>query len=161
MTKNRVFVPLVAILTAIALSPSFAGAVSKHGDDNDNHKGVLHRANCAQVATATDNFGFVIFEFDEDQDLQIEVALKHGMPRTQYRAFVLIAPCNVVFVDNVLTTNRKGKANVHIMVPASTIPAGAHVAVQLVSPPGAVVPGPGPFTDLITSDFVLPPKEGD
>ena len=158
MSRKHVLVAIVAMLLSFAVSPNIPGAVAKHGGD---HKPALHRADCTQVATATDNLGFAIFEFDEDMDLQIEVALKHGMPNTEYRAFVLTAPCNVVFIDNILSTNRKGKGNVHIMVPESMIPAGSHVAVQLVSPPGATVPGPGPFTDVISSDFVVPPKSDD
>src|SRR5215467_12917724 len=158
MSRKQILAALLAMLMAAAVSPNLAGTLAKHGND---HKPALHRADCSQVATATDNLGFAIFEFDEDMDLQIEIALKHGMPNTEYRAFVLTAPCNVVFIDNILSTNKKGKGNVHIMVPESMIPAGSQVAVQLVSPPGATVPGPGPFTDVITSDFVVPPKSDD
>ena len=94
-------------------------------------------------------------------ELQVEVSIKHGMPRAEYKAYLLAAPCQVVFTGDTLTTNKKGKGNIHLMVPAASIPSGAKVAVQLVSPPTATVGGAGPFTDVITSDFVTPAQGSD
>jgi hypothetical protein len=113
------------------------------------------------VATATDVVGFAILELDGSGNLQVEVSVKNGMPRTDYKVYVLAAPCAVIFTDDLLTTNKKGKGNTHVMVPVASIPANTKIAVQLVSPPTATVPGTGPFTDIITSDSVTPSQGGD
>src|SRR5262249_25305177 len=127
---------------------------------NSNHKPALHDADCAHVATAVDVVGFAVLEMDGSGGLQIEVSVKHGMPRTEYKVYVLAAPCAIIFTDDILTTNKKGKGNTHVMVPAVSIPANAKIAVQLVSPPGAV-PGTAAVTDVITSDFVTPQQGSD
>lgn len=154
MKKKHLIVAAIALLVAMNLGLGFASSTSAKG--KPNHKPALHDADCAHLATVTDVIGFAIFESDAAGDLQIEVSLKNGMPRTDYKAYLLAAPCTVVFTGDILSTNKKGKGNLHMMVPAASIPAGAKVAVQLVAPPTAMVPGMGPFTDVITSDFVTP-----
>ena len=158
MKRKHLIAGAIALLLAFALSAGLSRRVS---GKNKTHKPTLHRANCANLATATDSVGFALVQMDSSGNLQIEVALKQGMPRTDYKTYVLAAPCTIIFTDDILTTNKKGKGNIHVMVPVTSIPANATVAVQLVSPPNAVVPGPGPFTDLITSNFVTPQKESE
>jgi hypothetical protein len=121
-----------------------------------NHKPALHRADCTTLATSPEAVGFAILQMDSAGDLQVEISVKQGMARTDYKAYLRAAPCQVVFTGDIVTTNKKGKGNIHMMVPTASIPAGVKLAVQLVSPPSATVPGPGPFTDVITSDFVTP-----
>jgi hypothetical protein len=157
MKRKHLLAAATAALVSLALCLS---AGSKASAKDSNHKPTLHDADCAHLATATDNVGFAIFQLDSGGNLQIEVAVKHGMPRTEYKALVLAAPCTVIFTDDILTTNKKGKGNLHVMVPKASIPAGTMIAVQLVSPPGAMVPG-GPFTDVITSNFVTPQQGSD
>jgi len=153
MKRNHLLVAAIAVLASLALS---LGPASKAAPKNSNHKPALHDADCTHVATATDVIGFAVLEMDGSGNLQVEVSVKNGMPRTAYKVFVLAAPCTVIFTDDILTTNKKGKGNTHVMVPAASIPQNTKIAVQLVSPPTATVPGPGPFTDIITSDFVTP-----
>jgi len=112
------------------------------------------------VATAVDVVGFAVIEMDGSGSLQVEVSVKHGMPRTEYKVYVLAAPCAIIFTDDTLTTNKKGKGNTHVMVPAASIPANAKIAVQLVTPPSAV-PGTPAVTNVITSDFVTPQQGSD
>jgi len=159
---NRKPVIVAGLVTLIAMAVTFGiGGSDVSAKGGGDHKPALHDANCTTLATATDSVGFAIFQADSAGDLQVEVSVKHGMPRTEYKAYVLAAPCTVIFTDDILTTNKKGKGNIHIMVPSASIPANTKVAVQLVSPPSAMVPGPGPFTDVITSDFVTPQQAGD
>jgi hypothetical protein len=160
MKRRHLALAPLLLLVAVTLSLGSAGAGSPKG--NPNHKPALHRADCAHLATTTDVVGFAILESDGSGDLQIQVSLKQGMPRTEYKAFLLASPCTIIFADDILTTNKKGKGNLHMMVPTASIPAGTTtVAVQLVSPPSAMVPGPGPFTDVITSDFVTPKQASE
>jgi hypothetical protein len=154
MKRKHVVVASLVLLVAVTLSLSLARGASPKG--GSNHKPALHDADCDHLATTTEVVGFAILELDAAGDLQIEVSVKQGMPRTDYKAYLLAAPCTVVFVDDILSTNKKGKGNIHMMVPKASIPTGLKLAVQLVSPPSAMVPGPGPFTDVITSDFVTP-----
>src|SRR5262245_57219090 len=153
MKRKHLVVAAIALLATLTLS---LGPVSRTSAKNNDHKPALHDTDCAGVATAVDVVGFAVLELDGSGNLQIEVSVKHGMPRTDYKVLVLAAPCAVIFTDDTLTTNKKGKGNTHVMVPTASIPANAKIAVQLVSPPTAAVPGPGPFTDIITSDFVTP-----
>jgi len=158
---NRKPVIIAGLVALIVMGISFGIGSSNASAKGGNHKPALHDANCTTLATATDNVGFAIFQMDSAGDLQVEVSVKHGMPTTEYKAYVLADPCTVIFTDDILTTNKKGKGNIHIMVPQASIPANKKIAVQLVSPPSAVVPGTGPFTDVITSDFVTPQQVVD
>jgi hypothetical protein len=158
MKRKHLLFAAIAVLAALAMTLGLGGRASAK---NSNHKPALHDADCAHVATAVDVVGFAVLETDGSGNLQIEVSVKFGMPRTEYKVHVLAAPCNVIFTDDILTTNKKGKGNTHVMVPTASIPANTKIAVQLVSPPGAMVPGPGPFTDIITSDFVTPQQGSD
>jgi hypothetical protein len=153
--KKHLLVAAIALLFSLALNLNLGSRASAK---NSNHKPALHDADCTHVATATDVVGFAVLELDGTGSLQIEVSVKQGMPRTEYKVNILAAPCQVIFPGDILTTNKKGKGNLHLMVPASLIPANTKIAVQLVSPPGATMP---PFTDIITSDFVTPAQGGD
>jgi hypothetical protein len=158
MKRKHLIVAAIALLVSLALS---LGLGTRASAKDSNHKPALHDADCAHVSTAVDVVGFAVLEMDGSGNLQIEVSVKHGMPRTEYKVYVLAAPCNVIFTDDILTTNKKGKGNTHVMVPTASIPANTKISVQLVSPPTAMVPGPGPFTDIITSDFVTPLQGSD
>jgi len=149
--RKQLLVASVVLLVSLAIGISLGGSASA----KNKHKPTLHDTTCAHVATATDTVGFAIIQLDSSGNLQIEVAVKHGMPRLEYKAYLVQDSCAVLFTDDILTTNKKGKGNIHIMVPHASIPAGAKVAVELVSPPGAMLPA-GPFVDVITSDIVTP-----
>ena len=150
MKRKHLIVGTIALLASLALSLG-----SRASAKDTNHKPALHDADCAHVATATDVVGFAVLEMDGSGNLQIEVSVKHGMPRTEYKVYVLAAPCAIIFTDDILTTNKKGKGNIHVMVPKASIPTNDKVAVQLTSPAGPTPP------DIITSDFVTPQQGSD
>jgi len=156
MNRKSVIIAGLVTLIATAISLGIGGNATAK---DSNHKPALHDANCTTLAAATDNVGFAIFQMDSAGDLQVEVSVKHGLPKTEYKAFVLADPCTVIFTDDILTTNKKGKGSIHIMVSQALIPANKKLAVQLVSPPSAT--GSGPFADVITSDLVTPQQGGD
>jgi len=155
MKRKHLIVAAIALLVSLSLSLG-----SRASAKDTNHKPALHDADCAHVATATDVVGFAVLEMDGSGSLQIEVSVKHGMPRTEYKVYVLAAPCAIIFTDDTLTTNKKGKGNTHVTVPAASIPANAKIAVQLVTPPSAV-PRTAAVIDTITSDFVTPQQGSD
>jgi hypothetical protein len=155
MKRKHLIVAGIALLVSLSLSLG-----SRASAKNTNHKPALHDADCAHVATATDVVGFAVLELDGSGNLQVEVSVKNGMPRTEYKVYVLAAPCAIIFTDDILTTNKKGKGNTHVMVPAASIPANAKIAVQLITPPSAV-PGTPAVTNVITSDFVTPQQGSD
>jgi len=157
MKRNHLVVAAIALLAPLALSLGPASLVSAK---DTNHKPALHDADCAHVATATDVVGFAVLEMDVSGTLQVEVSVKHGLPRTEYKVFVLADPCTIIFTGDNLTTNKKGKGNEHLMVPTASIPVNTKVAVQLVSVPSATA-GPAAVTDTITSDFVTPQQGSD
>src|SRR5262249_16501055 len=152
MKRNHLIVAAIALLFSLTIS---LGLGSRASAKDTNHKPTLHDADCAHLAAATDSVGFAIFQLDSAGNLQIEVSVKHGLPRTEYKVNVLAAPCQIIFMDDILTTNKKGKGNIHVMVPKASIPTNAKVAVQLTSPAGATPP------DIITSDFVTPQQGSD
>jgi|SRR5215831_1132831 len=158
MNRKPVIIAGLVALIVMAISIGI-GSSNVSAKGGGNHKPALHDANCTTLATATDNVGFAIFQMDSAGDLQVEVSVKHGLPKTEYKAFVLADPCTVIFTDDILTTNKKGKGNIHIMVPQTLISGNKKLAVQLVSPPSAT--GSGPFADVITSDLVTPQQGGD
>jgi hypothetical protein len=152
------FASVIAVPVTVQAAAHHGHAVhthtnKKHTKTHGAVRVILHHADCSTVSTATDNLGFAEINRHKNGGAQIEISTKGAMPNTSYRAYLLGATgCSVLYADGVLTTNGKGQGNVHMKVPAGTIPAGTtHLAVQLVSPATATVPGPGPFTDVITS----------
>ena len=165
-TKVLSIVAAVAIFFALNIGPASRANFLDDNDD-DGTKVILLRGDCATSATSTATTGFAVFDVNDDDedegedeendhDLVVNVQVKKSMKNTRYRIYLLTgtnAACSVAFVGPCITTNKKGKGHAHISVAKGTIVAGQNVAVQLVSPCEAPVPGPGPFTDVLTSRF--------
>jgi hypothetical protein len=167
-TKTLSILAAVAIFFALNVAPASRANFPDDNDD-DGTKVLLLRGDCATSATSSATTGFAVFDVDDDgededegededddHDLVVNVQVKKGMKNTSYRVYLLTgtnAACSVAFVGPCITTNRKGKGHAHISVAEGTIMAGQNVAVQLVSPCEAPVPGPGPFADVLTSRF--------
>jgi hypothetical protein len=166
--RTKVLSILAAVAVFFALNVAPASRANFLDDNNEGTKVLLFRADCATSATSTATTGFAVFDVndddkdegedeDNDHDLVVNVQLKKGMKDSSYRVYLLTgtnAACSVVFVGPCIRTNKKGKGHAHIAVAEGTIMASQNVAVQLVSPCEAPVPGPGPFTDLLTSRFM-------
>jgi hypothetical protein len=163
-TKALSILAAVAIFFALNVAPASRANFLDDNDD-DGTKVALLRGDCATSATSTATVGFAVFddndddedeEGDDDRDLVVNVQLKKGLKNTSYRVYLLTGTntaCSVAFVGPCIRTNKKGKGHAHISVAEGTFTAGQNVAVQLVSPCEAPVPGPGPFTDVLTSRF--------
>ena len=156
MKRNHLVVAAIVLLAPLAFSLC---PVRRASAKNNNHKPALHDADCAHVAMATDVVGFAVLEMDGSGTLQVELSVKHALPKTEYKVVLLADPCTIIFTGDNLTTNKKGKGNEHLMVPAASIPLNAKVAVQLVTPPNPTAANP--VTDTITSDFVTPQQGSD
>jgi hypothetical protein len=63
----------------------------------------------------------------------------------------------VAATGNTLTTDASGKASANARFSVGSLPAGSY-GIQLVAPATATLPGPGPFTDVLTTQpsVVLP-----
>jgi hypothetical protein len=80
------------------------------------------------------------------------------MSNTSYRIYLLqstgTGTCSVAATDGVLTTDANGKGHQHARFDTGSLAAGSY-GVQLVAPATATVPGPGPFTDVLTTQFSI------
>ena len=170
----RTFFALLAVVAAAVSAPA---ALASHGHHSKSQRKTqtlpLYRADCAGVATATQQVGTVGVKSKGQNGnggnarIDVRVSVTSGMPSTSYRIYLLqstgTGTCSVAATDGVLTTNAKGKGKKDARFATGSLAAGQY-AIQLVAPASATVPGPGPFTDVLTTQFgiTMPaaPKKG-
>jgi hypothetical protein len=169
----------VRMKSLLALCAVLAAAVAPAAFANNGHghaKGkaqtlALDRADCAGVATATQQVGTAKVKAKgqngegkgrgRNTRLDARVTVSSGMASTSYRIYLLqstgAGTCSVAATGNVLTTDANGKGTANVRFSVGSLPAGSY-GIQLVAPSTATVPGPGPFTDVLTTQFgiVLP-----
>jgi hypothetical protein len=165
---------LFALFAVIATATAAPAAFANHGHGQATGKPqtlALYRADCGSVATATQQVGTVKVKAKGQNGegkgrgrnlrLDLRVTLSNGVASTSYRIYLLQSTgsgtCSVAATGNTLTTDANGKATANGRFDVGSLPAGNY-AVQLVAPATATVPGPGPFTDVLTTQFsiVLP-----
>ena len=155
----------LALLVVAAAAVSAPAALASHGHSKSQRKTqtlALYRADCAGVASATQQVGTVGVKAKGQNGnggnarIDVRVSVTSGMPKTSYRIYLLqstgTGTCSVAATDGVLTTNAKGKGKKDARFATGSLAAGEY-AIQLVAPATATVPGPGPFTDVLTTRF--------
>jgi len=159
---------LLVLLAVVAAGTAAPAALASHG--HGHGKGgksqtlALYRADCAGVASATQQVGTVAVKSHGQNGnggnarIDVRVNVTGGMPNTSYRIYLLqstgTGTCSVAATDGVLTTDAKGKGKKDARFSTGSLAAGSY-AIQLVAPATATVPGPGPFTDVLTTQFSI------
>jgi len=159
MSMSRTLTKL-AIAVAATVFPfiQFGHVARASGGVNNPQTVALHRQSCAQ-ANVGPLLGSARFSLDDQGGgtvnpggMEIRTAVTAGMPRTSYGEYILDDSCNVLVHAGTLKTDDSGRGDLDVHVLGSSLPSGAALRVQLVAPENAAVPGPGPFTDVLTSD---------
>jgi hypothetical protein len=169
---------LFALLTVVVAAVASPAALANHGHGHGNNGQAggkpqsiaLYRADCAGVATATQQVGTVSVKAKGQNDqgngfgngtyaqIQVRVKVTSGMANTSYRIYLLqstgTGTCSVAATGPVLTTDGSGRGTEQVRFSTGSLAAGSY-AIQLVAPATATVPGPGPFTDVLTTQFSI------
>lgn len=156
----RRFVSALTIaLATIALPLVSPGPVARASNGTRDLQTVaLRRQDCA-ATSAGSIVGTARFSLDDQGGenvnpggREIDVALTAGLPRSSYGVYVLGGSCQVLVHAGTLTTDDSGRGDLSVHVLGSVVPPDGILRVQVVAPADAVVPGTGPFTDVLTSD---------
>ena len=116
----RTILGLLAVVAAAVAAPV---SLASHGHNGKSQRKTqtlaLYRADCAGVATATQQAGTVGVKSKGQNGnggnarIDVRVSVTSGMPNTSYRIYLLqstgTGTCSVAATDGVLTTNAKGK----------------------------------------------------